>query len=290
MECPGDADRSRALYLARITTSLGRNSGRPARSTCCRPGVWRTESGLPGCSEGAWRRRAGRYCVSMGVARRHFSAARGRERADERAGTRRSFYNRNSSGTPLPDCGRDGQATGVASSLPGRAGRVDRPVYLGDAKALWHSCGSRAIAPEDGFPRQRSGGTVGWANTARSGQLIACCAFRSTRGPSALVSKLVSKLPARWLLSAKGKGISSCASFCRCQGSSCEKFGLNPPLAQDNDFSLCVAITRNTAKNQTSNALAVAGGFRHSSLNLLVGSAIRSQLFGHSEDGDVGRD
>src|SRR5215469_6789510 len=91
-------------------------------------------------------------------------------------------------------------------------------------------------------------------------------------------------------LSAKGKGISSCPSFCRCQGSSCEKFGLNPPRAQDNEFSLRVAITRNTAKNQTNNALAVAGGFRHSSLNLLVGSAIRSQLFGHSEDGYVGRD
>src|SRR5215831_1411119 len=285
MECPGDADRSRALYLARITTSLGRNSGRAARSTCCRPGVWRTESGLPGCSEGAWRRRAGRYCVSMGVAGRHFSTARGRERADERTGTRRSFYNRNSSDTPLPDCGRDGQATGVTSSLPGRAGRLDRPVYFGDSKALWHSCGSRTIAPEDGFPRQRSGGTVGWANTARSGELIACGAFRSKRRSSPGF-----KIAGWWLGSAKRKGNSSCASFCRCQGSSCEKFCLNPPLAQDNDFSLCVAITRNAAKNQTNNALAVAGGFRHSSLNLLVGSAIRPQLFGHSEDGYVGRD
>src|SRR6516225_7265943 len=285
MECPGDADRSRALYLARITTSLGRNSRWPARSTCCRPGVWRTESGLPGCSEGAWRRRASRYCVSMGVAGRHFSTARGCECADERTGTRRSFYNRDSSGTPLPDCGRDGQATGVASSLPGRAGRLDRPVYFGDAKALWHSCGSRAIAPEDGFPRQRSGGTVGWANTARSGQLIACCAFRSKRAgraPWFQNCRLVAP-------QCQGKGISSCASFCRCQGSSCEKFGPNPPRAQDNEFSLHVAITRNTAKNQANNALAVAGGFRHSSLNLLVGSAIRSPLFGHSEDGYVGR-
>jgi len=59
---------------------------------------------------------------------------------------------------------------------------------------------------------------------------------------------------------------------------------------QCRNFALCFGVTRNSAKDQTDNALAVLGRFDHSPLNLLAGAVSRFEFFGQSPNRYVRRD